>query len=36
MASLCFQMGADIEDVDALLDRMRTTALTDYIRLDLN
>ena len=36
MASLCFQMGADIEDVDALLDRMRTTALTDYIRFDLN
>lgn len=36
MASLCFQMGADVEDVDELLDRMRATALTDYIRHDLN
>ena len=36
MASLCFQMGADVEDVDELLDRMRATALTDYVRLDLN
>lgn len=36
MASLCFQMGADVADVDELLDRMRATALTDYIRLDMN
>lgn len=36
MASLCFQMGADVEDVDELLDRMRATALTDYVRLDMN
>ncbi len=36
MASLCFQMGADVEDVDELLDRIRSTALTDYVRLDMN
>ena len=36
MADLCFQMRADVADVDELLDRMRATALTDYIRLDLN
>ena len=36
MADLCFQMRADVADVDELLDRMRATALTDYIRFDLN
>lgn len=36
MADLCFQMKADIKDVDELLEMMRSTALTDYIRLDLN
>ena len=36
MADLCFQMKADIQDVDELLEMMRSTALTDYIRLDLN
>ena len=36
MSSLCFQMGADVEDVDELLDRIRSTALTDYVRLDMN
>lgn len=36
MASLCFQMFAEVKDVDELLDMIRSTALTDYIRLDLN
>ena len=36
MADLCFQMKADIQGVDELLEMMRSTALTDYIRLDLN
>ena len=34
LASLCFQMKADITDVDELLEMIRTTSLTDYIRLD--
>lgn len=34
MASLCFQIKADTEDVDALLSMLRSTSLTDYIRLD--
>ena len=29
-------MCADIKDVDELLDMIRSTALTDYIRFDLN
>ena len=29
-------MKADVEDVDELLDIIRSTALTDYIRFDLN
>ena len=36
MANLCFQMGADVEDVDELLEMMKSTADTDYIRYDLN
>jgi len=36
LASLCFQIHADVEDVDELLDMIRSTALTDYIRFDLN
>ena len=36
MTDLCFQMRADVTDVDDLLDRIRDTALTDYIRLDMN
>lgn len=36
MADLCFQMKADIRDIDELLEMMRSTALTDYIRFDLN
>lgn len=34
MADLCFQIKADIQDVDELLEMIRSTALTDYIRLD--
>ena len=36
MMDLCFQMHADVEDVDELLEMIRSTALTDYIRFDLN
>lgn len=35
-ADLCFQMKADVADVNELLEMIRATALTDYIRLDLN
>ena len=36
IADLCFQMKADVSDVDQLLEMIRSTALTDYIRFDLN
>lgn len=36
LADLCFQMKADVRDVDELLEMIRSTALTDYIRFDLN
>ena len=36
MASLCFQMFAEVKDVDELLEMIRSTALKDYIRLDMN
>lgn len=36
MMDLCFQMFADTKDVDELLDMVRSTSLTDYIRFDLN
>ena len=36
LADLCFQMHADVKDVDELLDMIRSTALTDHIRFDLN
>lgn len=36
MADLCFQMFAEVKDVDELLEMIRSTALTDYIRFDLN
>ena len=36
MGGLNAQNFADIDDIDELLLMMRTTALTDYIRLDLN
>lgn len=36
MADLCFQLFAEVKDVDELLEMIRSTALTDYIRLDLN
>jgi len=36
MSDLIFQMKADVKDVDELLDMIRSTALTDYIRFDLN
>ena len=36
IADLCFQMKADTPDVDQLLEMIRSTALTDYIRFDLN
>ena len=29
-------MFAEVKDVDELLDMIRSTSLTDYIRLDLN
>ena len=29
-------MKADVSDVDELLEMIRSTALTDYIRFDLN
>ena len=34
MADLCFQMFAEVKDVDELLEMIRATCLTDYIRLD--
>lgn len=34
MASLCFQIKADMKDVDELLDMLRSTSLTDFIRQD--
>lgn len=34
MASLCFQIKADMKDVDELLDMLRSTSLTDYIHQD--
>lgn len=36
MGGLNAQNFADIDDVDELLDMMRSTALTDHVRLDLN
>lgn len=36
LTDLCFQMKADVKDVDELLDMIRSTALTDHIRFDLN
>ena len=36
MMDLCFQMFAEAKDVDELLDMVRSTCLTDYIRFDLN
>lgn len=32
MADLCFQIFAEIKDIDELLDMIRSTSLTDYIR----
>ena len=34
MTDLCFQMYAEVKDVDELLEMIRTTCLTDYIRLE--
>lgn len=34
MMSICFQMYAEAKDVFELLDMVRATCLTDYIRLD--
>ena len=34
LMSICFQMYAEVKDVDELLEMVRSTALTDYIRLD--
>lgn len=34
MSCLCFQMFAEVKDVDSLLEMIRSTCLTDYIRLD--
>ena len=31
---ICFQLYAEVKDVDELLEMVRSTALTDYIRLD--
>ena len=36
LADLCFQLYAEVADVDELLEMIRSTALTDYIRFDLN
>lgn len=33
---LCFQMFAEVENVDKLLEMIWSTSLTDYIRFDLN
>ena len=34
MMDICFQLYAEVADVDELLEMVRSTALTDYIRLD--
>jgi hypothetical protein len=34
MMDLCFQMFAEVKDVDELLEMVRETSLTDYIKLD--
>lgn len=34
MMDICFQLYAEVKDVDELLEMVRSTALTDYIRLD--
>lgn len=34
LADLCFQMFAEVKDVDRLLEMIRSTCLTDYIKLD--
>ena len=36
MLDLCFQMHAEVEDADELLEMAKSTTLTDYIRFDLN
>ena len=36
MTALCFQMYAEVADVDVLMEKIRYTCLTDYIHLDLN
>ena len=36
LADLCFQLYAEVADVDELMDMIRSTALTNYIRLDMN
>ena len=35
LADFCFQMFAEMKDVDELLEMIRSTTLTDYIRMDL-
>lgn len=34
MTDLCFQMFAEVKDVDELLNMIRATSLTDHISLD--
>ena len=34
MMDICFQLYAEVADVDELLEMVRSTALTDYMRLD--
>ena len=34
MMDICFQMYAEVADVDELLEMVRSTALTDYTRMD--
>ena len=36
MTALCFQMYAEVADVDVLMEKIRYTCLTDHIHLDLN
>lgn len=36
LTDLCFQLFAEVNDVDQLLEMIRSTSLTDYIRFDLN
>ena len=36
LCGLCFQLFAEINDADQLIEMMRSTSLTDYIRFDLN